>query len=175
MSRRRTAAVVVVALLAGGCSSAPPAKPTYELPPRPVRENETPLKLPPATNGSTVFTLIGLTTGFSNITGSHAEWQAKGQYARFRVVVTSTGLSSVPFDTKRQLLVEDNGATVGPDEQAMLIKRQPGTFDLGPNVRVEFDLYFDIPKDRKAVALRAVGGPTLTDMKNLQGTEISLG
>lgn len=168
---------VVVLLLVSGCQAAAPSTPapaTYELPPRQVRPDETALKVPPAKNGDTEFTLIGLAAGLPSITGSHTEMPAKGQYVRLRLVVTNTGTSSVLFDTKRQLLVDDQGATHPPDEQAMLIKRQPGQFDLGHSVRVEFDLYWDIPKDRKPVTVRAFGGPTITDMKNANGTDIKL-
>jgi hypothetical protein len=164
-------------VLTAGCQAAEPSTPattTYELPPRPVRPDETALKVPPAKNGDTEFTLIGLAAGLPSITGSHTEFAAKGQYVRLRLVVTNTGTSSVLFDTQRQLLVDDKGATHPPEEQAMLIKRQPGQFDLGHSVRVEFDLYWDIPKGTKPVTLRAFGGPTITDMKNVNGTDIKL-
>ncbi len=169
---------VVSVLVATGCSAAGPSTPaatTYELPPRTVRPDETALKLPPAKNGDTEFTLLGLAAGLPSITGSHTEFPAKGQFVRLRLVVTSTGTSSVLFDTKRQLLVDDKGVAHPPEEQAMIVKRQPGQFDLGHSVRVEFDLYWDIPKDAKPVALRAFGGPTITDMKNVTGTDIRLG
>ena len=178
--RLRLPAVAVLGLglaLTAGCQAAEPSTPattTYELPPRPVRPDETALKVPPAKNGDTEFTLIGLAAGLPSITGSHTEFAAKGQYVRLRLVVTNTGTSSVLFDTQRQLLVDDKGATHPPEEQAMLIKRQPGQFDLGHSVRVEFDLYWDIPKGTKPVTLRAFGGPTITDMKNVNGTDIKL-
>ena len=169
-------AVVALTVLAGcqAAEPAPPAPTTYALPPRQVRPDETALGLPPAKNGDTEFTLIGLAAGLPSITGSHTEFAAKGQFVRLRLVVTNTGTSSVLFDTKRQLLVDDRGAAHPPDGQAMLIKRQPGQFELGHSVRVEFDLYWDVPKDRKPAALRAFGGPTITDMKNLNGTDIKL-
>jgi hypothetical protein len=168
-------AVVALTLLTG-CEAAPstPAPATYELPPRQVRPDETALKVPPAKNGDTEFTLLGLAAGLPSITGSHTEFAAKGQFVRLRLVVVNTGTSSVLFDTKRQLLVDDRGTTHPPDEQAMLIKRQPGQFDLGHGVRVEFDLYWDIAKDRKPATVRAFGGPTITDMKNLTGTDVKL-
>jgi hypothetical protein len=169
-------AVVALMLLAGCQAEQPstPAQTTYELPPRPVRPDETALKLPPAKNGDTEFTLIGLAAGLPSITGSHTEFPAKGQFVRVRLVVTNTGTSSVLFDTGRQLLVDDQGAAHPPEQQAMIIKRQPAQFDLGHGVRVEFDLYWDIPKDRKPVTVRAFGGPSITDMKNLVGTDIKL-
>jgi hypothetical protein len=170
----RLLAVVVLVLTAGCEASAPSAPETYSLPPRPVRPDETALTLPPAKNGDTEFTLLALAAGLSSITGSHTEFAATGQFVRLRLVVTNTGTSSVLFDTKRQLLVDDRGAAHPPDEQAMLIKRQPGQFDLGHGVRVEFDLYWDIPRGTKLVALRAFGGPTISDMKNVNGTDIKL-
>ncbi|WP_410609513.1 DUF4352 domain-containing protein [Amycolatopsis sp. lyj-109] len=173
----RLLAVVVLALAAGCAAAEQPSTPapaTYELPPRQVRPDETALELPPAKNGDTEFTLLGLAAGLPSITGSHTEFPAKGQFVRVRLVVTNTGTSSVLFDTKRQLLVDDQGVAHPPEEQAMIIKRQPAQFDLGHGVRVEFDLYWDIPKDRKPVTLRAFGGPSITDMKNLVGTDIKL-
>lgn len=174
---RAPALIIAGLLVVAGCSSSPPSPPpptTYDLPPRTVRPDETALHLPPKSNGDTEFTLIGLASGLPSITGSHTEFFPKGAYVRIRLVVDNKGTSTVLFDTRRQLLVEDNGATTPPDDQAMLIKRQPGQFDLGHEVRVEFDLYYDIPKTAKPVTLRVFGGPTITDMKNENGTDIKL-
>lgn len=172
--------LVSVGLTVSGCagaSSSPPtttsARPTYALPPRTVRPSETPLALPPQMQGDTQFTLIGLTT-LDAIEGSHAEWQPKGHYVRIRLVVVNTGRTGVLFDTNRQQLVTADTAAHDPDPQAMLIKRQPGQFDLGANVRMEFDLYYDVPRDARPTALRVHGGPTLTDLKNLDSADIPL-
>ena len=103
----RNAGLALLAVALTGCSNTAPspvlasASATYELGPRPVRPDETALRLQTANNGDTVFTLIGLTTGIPTIVGSHAEWQAKGQYVRVRLVVTSAGRTSVLFDTRR--------------------------------------------------------------------------
>lgn len=175
MKKCLTAAASVLALLAGCSAEQPPAKPVYDLPAREVRPDETALHLPPALNGETEFSLIGLAAGLPSLTGSHAEFEAKGQFVRLRLVVTGKGLSGILFDTRRQQLVTDAGAVIAVDNQAMTIKRQPDKFELGRGVRVEFDLYFDLPKEAKPVVLRAFGGPTLTDMKNLTGTDIKLG
>jgi hypothetical protein len=164
-------------MVLAGCAAAPaapPATPTYQLPPRPVRPSEKPLALPPQVQGDTQFTLIGLTT-LDAIEGSHAEWQPKGRYVRIRLVVVNTGRSGVAFDTTRQQLLTADGVAHDVDPQAMLIKRQPGQFDLGANVRVEFDLYYDVPRDARPTALRVHGGPTLTDLKNLDFADIPLG
>ncbi|MER6667600.1 hypothetical protein ABT256_23850 [Amycolatopsis japonica] len=176
MRKCLTLAASLLVLLAG-CSAEqeqPPAKPVYDLPAREVRPDETALHLRPALNGETEFSLIGLAAGLPSLTGSHAEFEAKGQFVRLRLVVTGKGLSGILFDTRRQQLVTDSGAVIAVDNQAMTIKRQPDKFELGRGVRVEFDLYFDLPKEAKPVLLRAFGGPTLTDMKNLTGTDIKL-
>ena len=183
MVRGLPPAGLIIAALAGllltGCATAPaappaPATPTYQLPPRPVRPSEKPLALPPGLQGDTQFTLIGL-SALDAIEGSHAEWQPKGRYVRIRLVVVNTGRSGAAFDTTRQQLLTEDGVAHDVDPQAMLIKRQPGQFDLGANVRVEFDLYYDVPRDARPTALRVHGGPTLTDLKNLDFLDIPLG
>ncbi|EME65186.1 hypothetical protein [Amycolatopsis decaplanina] len=168
-------ALFLLAGCSGGEPPRTPAKPVYDLPAREVRPDETALHLPPALNGETEFSLIGLAAGLPSLTGSHAEFEAKGQFVRLRLVVTGKGLSGILFDTRRQQLITDSGSVIAVDNQAMTIKRQPDKFELGRGVRVEFDLYFDLPKEAKPVVLRAFGGPTLTDMKNLTGTDIRLG
>jgi hypothetical protein len=177
VTRRLVAAVVLGAALAG-CGAAPPPRPpvaTYELPPRPVRPDEQPLRpVVPTTEGDTVFELIGLTSGIATVLGSHAEWPARGAFIRIRLVVTNSGRNTVPFDATKQLLVTADGATLAPDPQAMLIKRQPGRFDLGPTDRLEFDLYYDIPPDAKPSGLHAFGGPTLTDFSDAVGVDIAI-
>jgi uncharacterized protein DUF4352 len=163
--------------LVAGCAAAPPPSPplapTYLLPPRPVRPSETALALPPRRDGDTEFTLVGLTS-LGTILGSHAEWRPKGRYVRIRLVVVNTGRSGTDMDTKRQQLITADGIAHDVDPQAMLIKRQPDKFELGANVRVEFDLYYDVPLDARPTALRAHGGPTLTDFHDIEATNIPL-
>ncbi len=186
-ARRRAAATLLLtaAVAAGaGCSTGgatdrpsptttSPA--TYELPPQPVRPDEVPLSGKPTVDGDTSFSLIGLTAGMTTLIGSHAEFPARhGQFVRVRLVVENVGRSSVLFDAMRQQLLLADGSTATPDEPTMLTKRQPGEFDLGAGVRVEFDVYYDVAKSAKPTALRAFGGPTLTDMKDLEGTDIPL-
>jgi hypothetical protein len=174
MPRLRTAGLLLSGtLLLTGCASNPPATPTYQLPPRPVRLHEQPLMLPPVTEGPTQFTLIGLTS-MDRIVGSHAEWEPKGRYIRVRLVAVNTDHSSVGFDTARQQLVTSDGVVHGVDPQAMLIERQPGQFDLGANVRIEFDLFFDVPRDAEPRTLRVHGGGTLSDTFDTQSADIPL-
>lgn len=172
------AALVGLALVLGGCSTPapqpPPAAPTYEMAPRPVRPDEKVLHPVPTTEGDSVFELIGLSTGIKTILGSHTEWPAKGAFIRVRLVVTNNGRNTIPFDANKQTLVTADGATRTPDPQAMLIKRQPGQIDIGANDRLEFDLYFDAPPDAQPTALRAFGGATLGDFSDTTGVDIPI-
>lgn len=147
---------------------------TYEVEPRAVRPDEVPLRGDDVVDGSTSFSLLGLSEGMTTLIGSHAEFDADGQFVRVRLVVVNVGRSSVLFDTGRQLLVLADGSTHAPDRPTMMVKRQPDTFDLGSGVRVEFDLYYDVPEAAEPTALRAFGGPTLGDMKDVEGTDIPL-
>ncbi|MGM1057768.1 DUF4352 domain-containing protein [Saccharothrix sp. Mg75] len=181
----RLVRVVAVAsvLLVGGCTGAPvqagsppetSAAETYPVPAQTVRPDEKALHLPTTSDGDTAFTLVGLTTGIDAIIGSHAEWQAQGQFVRVRMSVVNNGRSSVSFAARRHVLVDDAKAEHEPDAQAMTIKRQPDVIDLGANVRLEYDVYYDLPDDAKPLALRVFGGPTLTDLKDETGTDIPL-
>lgn len=176
--RAATVAGLVLAGVLSGCAPAPPppapAPPSYPLAPRPVRRGEVPLDPAPVTEGDTVFELIGLSTGMPSVIGSHAEWPAKGRFARIRLVITNSGRNSVPFDANRQLLRTADGVEHSPDPQAMLIKRQPGRFDLGPTDRLEFDLYYDVPPDAVPSALHAFGGPSLADFSDSTGVEVPI-
>jgi hypothetical protein len=167
--------VLVLGAALAACTAAPPPPPaapaTYPLAARTVRNGEVPLVPASTTEGDTVFELIGLTTGLPSVIGSHAEWPAKGQFTRVRLVITNNGRNSVPFDANRQLLRTADGVEHTPDPQAMLIKRQPGKFDLGPTDRLEFDLYYDLPVDAKPSALKVFGGPSLADFSDANGVD----
>lgn len=183
-ARRRVAGLLLAATLPlSACTSGDTEGPattttssaTYELPARPVRPDEVPLRGTPVVEGDTSFSLIGLSTGMPSLIGSHAEFESEhGQFVRIRLVVLNVGRSTVLFDTTRQLLLLADGTTAKPNEPAMLVKRQPDHFDLGANVRVEFDLYYDVAKSAKPTGLRAFGGATLTDAKDAEGTDLKL-
>ncbi|TCO53023.1 lipoprotein [Actinocrispum wychmicini] len=178
---KRGLLLTVAAVALAGCSASgtpapppPPATPTYELPARPVRPDEKPVTIH-GQDGDTEYDLIGLTVDQPSLAGSHIEFNAQGAYTRIRLVIVNTGRSGTQFDTKKQLLVGADDKTYAPDEQAMLIKRQPwDPFLLGASDRLEFDLYYDIPKGTKAKALRAFGGATLTDGLDEKSTDIPL-
>jgi hypothetical protein len=183
---RRLVAVMSVVLAAGsatacggipveaGPQSATSPAPTYPVPAQAVRPDEKVLKIPTTSDGDTAFTLVGLTTEMPTLIGSHAEYHAKGQFVRIRLTVINNGRSSVSFDARRHVMIDDLEAEHAVDTQAMNVKRQPETIDLGANVRLEYDVYYDLPKDAKPLALRVYGGPTLTDLKDQSSTEIPL-
>lgn len=177
MPRRAPSLLAALALVTAGCTAEQPAsrepEPTYPLSPREVRPDERPLDVT-GKDGDTEFVVIGMTSGMEALVGSHAESPAKESYLRLRLVVTNTGRSTVLFDAMRQRLVLAAGSAAKPDSQAMLIRRQPEEFDLGSGVRVEFDLYYDVPADTKPRALRAFGGATLTDAHDRESTDIPL-
>ncbi|MFJ6676330.1 DUF4352 domain-containing protein [Actinosynnema sp. NPDC091369] len=180
---RRVVLVMAVVLAAAGCGDAPvvagpettaSSAETYPVPPQTVRPDEKPLKIPTTSDGDTAFTLVGLTAEMPTLIGSHAEFHAKGQFVRIRMSVINNGRSSVSFDARRHVLIDDHEVEHQVDSQAMTIKRQPETIDLGANVRLEYDVYYDLPEDAKPLALRVYGGPTLTDLKDESSTEIPL-
>jgi hypothetical protein len=168
-----------LAVAAAGCAGASDTQAslpsTYQLAPQTVRPDETALKLPPALDGLTQFTVIGYTS-VASLVGSHAEMQSvQGKFVRLRLVVVNTDRSTTELNTDKNLLLTATGATYAPDNQAMSIKRQPRTLELGANVRVEFDLYYDVPADTKPTGLRLFGGVSLADPTDEQGVEIQLG
>ncbi|GLZ29524.1 hypothetical protein Lesp02_17140 [Lentzea sp. NBRC 105346] len=170
---------LVLLLLLAACSVEPAAAPpapssTYPVPAETARPDEVILHLPPVNDGDTVFTPLGLSTGMPTLIGSHAEMAARGQFVRIRVIVVNNGRSSALFDARKQVLVDASAKEYLPDEPAMTVKRQPAQTDLGAGVRLEFDLYYDIPTDAKPLKLRVYGGPTLTDLKDEKGTDLPL-
>ncbi|MEV7007604.1 DUF4352 domain-containing protein [Streptosporangium sp. NPDC051022] len=165
---RFTGAVLAGTFLTGcsvnapaGPAAASSSTPTYRLTPRPVRPGERPIDAAPVTDGDTRFQVIGLRTGLSEFVGSHGEWQAKGQYVVVRIVADNPGRTNSRFDAKRQRLLTADGTAYGVDRFAQAIKRQPDTLPLGAEVRIEMDLWFDIPKTAKVTAIRLYGDPPL--------------
>ncbi|MCS7478150.1 DUF4352 domain-containing protein [Umezawaea endophytica] len=167
-------AVVVLTACTANDPAPPPSPRTYSPPPETARADETVLHLPAVTDGDTSFVALGLTSGMDMVIGSHAEWQAKGQYVRVRLLVTSNGRSTVLYDARRPVLIDSAGREHATDVQAMSIKRQPDKVELGFTVKLEHDVYFDIPDDAKPAKLRVFGGPTLMDQEDLTGPEIDL-
>jgi hypothetical protein len=177
---RRLAVLLGLAVVLTGCSGGhqPKSPPTYELPGRPARDGETPLPYHLVSDGRITFAVIGVRANMSSVVGSHADWPAKGQFVRARVVVENGYPTFHTIVLGKQLLVTTDGATHTIDENGMRIERQPADFDLGAHDRLEFDLIYDIPKQAKAKSLRLFGGPTNDlgiPVEHDPGVEASLG
>ncbi|WP_063766312.1 DUF4352 domain-containing protein [Streptosporangium amethystogenes] len=175
------AGVALTVTVLSGCTAERPAvsasastTPTYELPPRPVRPGESPIRAAPVTDGDTRFQVIGLQKGLSGFFGSHAEWQAKGQYVVVRILVENPGRTNSRFDAKRQRLITADGTGHTIDKFAQAIKRQPDTLPLGAQVRIEMDLWYDIPAEAKVAAIRLFGDPPLGVGGTTDGVQVPL-
>jgi hypothetical protein len=168
---------VVLAGCSGGHSPKAATSPTYKIPGRAVRDGETPLPYRAVSDGRITFAAIGVRGNMASVVGSHADWPAKGQFVRARVLVENGYPTFHTIDLGKQLLVTTDGVTHQIDENGMRIERQPSDFDLGAHDRLEFDLIYDIPKGAKAKALRLYGAPTDDlgiELKHDPGVEASL-
>jgi hypothetical protein len=179
MRRISATAVVITVLGLPACSTETgPSKaaitPTYRLPPRPVRDGETPLSGKTVRSGDLAFTPIGLRAGMPELVGSHADVRPKGQYVRIRLITENGGRTTQTFDSGEQLLITTDGGAHRPDRDAMLVKRQPGSIDVGAAVRIELDLWYDIPRGEKAGALRVVGTPSVGAVSDPPGVDVAL-
>ncbi|MFC6082862.1 DUF4352 domain-containing protein [Sphaerisporangium aureirubrum] len=171
-------ALLVLPLL-GGCSGEPAAAPapaprTYLIPAETARPDETVIKAAPVVDGQMRFRVLGYNDGMPSMFGSHAEWNAKGQYARVRIMIESTDRTNQKFDSKQQLLVASDGRTFHTDIQGQAIKRQPDEIPVGSFVKMQFDLWYDVPKDARIVAIRFFGDPPLGAIGPSKGAEVRL-
>jgi hypothetical protein len=154
-------------LFAASCSPASPrsspgstkAPPAYHLPQRPVRDGETPLPYRPVTDGRITFAAIGLRTRMGFVVGSHADWPARGQFVRVRLLIENGYPTFHDVDLTKQLLVTADGVTHTVDENGMRIERQPSTIEIGAHDRAELDLLYDVPKPARVASLRLFGAP----------------
>ncbi|MFF3664840.1 DUF4352 domain-containing protein [Microtetraspora malaysiensis] len=167
---------VTTTALTTGCSD-PPAKPaatphTYSLPAETARPGESVLRPSLVTDGATRFWLIGFQDGMSSLIGSHAEWNAKGQFASARIVVQNVDRTNQKFEAKRQLLVASDGRVFHVDSFTQAMKRQPDEMMMGSFVRTEFDLWFDVPKDARITKVRLFGAPPFGSVTPSEGVEL---
>lgn len=159
-----------------GCSGSgeAEARPTYHIPAERAREGET------ATTGKTGrsadmrFTVIGFREGMTEVMGTHAAMDSKGAFTRIRILAVNTGRDIQVFDTWKQRLVTADGRTHSPDVNATMIKRQPERLSVGSFMRVEFDLWFDVPRGAKAKAVRLYGSPPVGAVSDPAPAEIKL-
>jgi hypothetical protein len=170
---------VLVLPVLGGCSSepappSPPAPATYLIPAQTARPDERVIKAAPVVDGQMRFRVLAYNDGMPSMFGSHAEWNAKGQYARVRVMIESTDRTSQKFDAKKQLLVASDGRTFPIDIQGQTIKRQPDEIPVGSFVKMQFDLWYDVPEDAEITAIRFFGDPPLGAIGPSKGVEVRL-
>ncbi|MWA07449.1 DUF4352 domain-containing protein [Actinomadura sp. LD22] len=160
-ARRRSAALLTLTALlplAPACGGHDDDH--YRVPARAVRDGEHPLPYREVTDGHIAFAAIGLSSGLTTITGSHADLPSRlGGFARVRMLAENRYATFHKIDLDRQLLVTSRGA-YPPDVNAMRVKRQPTDIELGSHDRLEFDLMYDIPKDARITALRLYADPT---------------
>ena len=149
----------VLAGCTGGSGPAPrqspaPPSPTYPLPARSVRLSETPVAGATAVSGPVSVAVIGVRAHMPLLAGTHADFAPRGEFDRLRVAVQNDSRSFVFLTLADIVLVTDDGTAHHPDPQAMVIKRQPESIDLGSQDGVQFDLYYDVPKGSKLRLLR---------------------
>ena len=155
--------IVLLLLATAGCSGGTAhstSTPTYNLPPRPVRDEEKPLPYHPVKDGLITFAAIGLRTGMLDIVGSHADQPPKGQFVRIRVLAVNGYPNFHTIEPSKQTLITTDGKTYAPDINGMRIERQPDSFQLGARDQLEFDLLYDIPRQSKVKALHLYGAPS---------------
>lgn len=161
----RLLSVLVPLLLLAACSDDPePRGPeAYDQVPRPVRDGESAVRAPITNSGEIEFKALGLTANQERIAGSHAEVESKnGQYVRIRILLINAGRTNADVPLGKQQLVVTDGKVFAPDEPTMILKRQPLLPSVGAAVRLEFDLWYDIPKGLVPKALRVVGSTPYT-------------
>jgi len=161
-SRLVAGPLVAMLLLTGACTDddAPPApRPTdraIELR-LPLAEGDVAQPAPPVTVGHLQMDVLAARCGILAVTGTHAEFIPDEPLCRARLRVVSVDSSSHSFSTREQLLVLDDGTTVAPSRDAMLIKRQADKIELGARNAVELDVWWTVPAGRKPAAVRLVG------------------
>ena len=162
---RLLAALVLCCGLSTACAGeeeGPPGPEVYEQTPRPVRDGERAVRAPAKNSGELLFRVLGVTDGLKRTTGSHAEVEAKhGQYVRARVLVENLGRTSTEVDLAGQRLVT-SGGSFSPDGPTMTLKRQPLRPELGGGVRLEFDLWYDIPAGLRPSGMVLLGSTPYT-------------
>lgn len=174
-TRPPAALALAAALLIAGCSgSGSDAAATYKIPTEQARDGESVLQGRTGQSADMRFTVIGLSDAMTDVMGTHAAMDAKGAFTRVRVLAVNTGRDIQVFDTWKQRLVTTDGRAYSPDVNATMIKRQPERISVGASMRVEFDLWFDIPRGAKTKAVRLLGSPPVGSVSDPAPAEIAL-
>ncbi|MFF3562968.1 hypothetical protein ACFYXS_23285 [Streptomyces sp. NPDC002574] len=170
---RHLPAVAATAALTGALATALGAAAlwpdtTPPAPQHPLRQLEIALDAPAVHPGNLDFRATALRCGIAVIVGTHAEHPAKGRLCRIRIDVTVDDAVSAHLDNDDQRLVLADGTRHSMDWEAMQIKRQPLTLDIGAHDSAQYDLWFDIPKNA------AVDHLAVTDDKGMPAADIPL-
>ncbi|MFA1542917.1 DUF4352 domain-containing protein [Actinomadura monticuli] len=168
------AAALLLAGCSGGGSGGAASLPTYKIPAEKAREGEA---VPEGKTGQSAdmrFTVVGFSDAMTDVMGTHAAMDAKGAFTRVRVLAVNTGRDIQVFDTWKQRLVTTDGRAHSPDVNATMIKRQPERLSVGAAMRVEFDLWFDIPRGTRTKAIRLYGSPPVGAVSDPAPAEIAL-
>ncbi|WUH96292.1 DUF4352 domain-containing protein [Spirillospora sp. NBC_00431] len=169
-------ALIASAAALPACSGSERAEtaPTYHIPAEKAREGEAVPEGRTGRSADTQFTVVGFREGMTEVMGTHAAMDSKGTFTRVRVLAVNTGRDIQVFDTWKQRLVTTDGGTHSPDVNATMIKRQPERFSVGASMRVEFDVWFDVPRGAKAKAVRLYGSPPVGAVSDPAPAEIKL-
>lgn len=137
---------MVAVLLLGAAACTPASRPT-----------SLPTPSPSPVTGHFAVRLLSARCGIPAITGTHAEFLPKRPLCRVGLRVTSVDARFHTFATGPQRLVLADGRLVPPSPDAMEIKRQPPSTELGAHDSLELELWFEPPTGVAAKALRVVG------------------
>ncbi|MFI0481652.1 DUF4352 domain-containing protein [Actinomadura sp. 9N215] len=175
------ASIALAAAALPGCSGSEQAgagkseaRPDYHIPAEKAREGESVPEGKSGRSADMLFTVIGFREGMTEVMGTHAAMDSQGTFTRVRVLAVNGGRDIQVFDTWRQRLVTTDGRTHSPDVNATMIKRQPERLSVGASMRVEFDLWFDVPRGAKTRAVRLYGSPMVGAVSDPAPAEIKL-
>jgi hypothetical protein len=151
----------LVGLVAGAALAAGIAWALWPAPePRPatgqqqnLRTREIALTGPPVRTGKITVTPVAMRGGMIEVIGTHGEFFAHGRFCRVRIALTNADTYAHDLHTADQRLRTTDGKLVAPSRDAQGIMRQPDEVTVGRQVRIEYDLYFDIPVNAVADAL----------------------
>ncbi|WP_131737789.1 DUF4352 domain-containing protein [Actinomadura roseirufa] len=168
----RAGAALLLAAALQGCSGSSPHE--YRVPAEKAREDESTPEGKAGRSADLQFTVLGFREQMAEVMGTHTAMGAHGTFTRIRLLAVNTGRDIQVFDAWKQRLVTADGRVLTPDVNATMIKRQPERLSVGAAMRVEFDLWFDVPRGARAKAVRLYGSPPVGAVSDPAPTEIPL-
>jgi hypothetical protein len=114
---------------------------------------------PPETveTGLISYRVLGWRCGMLAVQGDHADWLADGQYCRVRLRMTSADRYVHVFTAAPQTLILGDGTQHPVNLNAMQIQDQPTRTEARPGAVLDFDLWFDVPRDTTPVGVQLFG------------------